>query len=108
MTSLTKQKQYIPFFLGVFICFILSILSFAYFSENDRVKPIIFQAAQKEPNVGELIPASLKRVRDYPSELENKTLEEIIELSKGEGETAQKAKKLKKLVEQQRRLKEKF
>ena len=47
-------------------------------------------------------------MRDYPSELENKTLEEIIELSRGNGEIAQKAKKLKKLAEQQKRLKEKF
>ncbi len=45
---------------------------------------------------------------NYPNELKNKTLEEIIELSRGNGETAQKAKKLKKLAEQQKRLKEKF
>ncbi len=48
----------------------------------------VLHTSQEEVTVGELIPPSLKRVKDYPSELENKTLKEIIELSKGKGDIA--------------------
>ncbi|MDX1961014.1 MAG: hypothetical protein SFU98_20765 [Leptospiraceae bacterium] len=65
---------------------------------------LVLQASQDEVTVREIIPASLKRVKDYPSELETKTLPEIIELSKAKGVIAQKAKKLKKLVEQQKKI----
>lgn len=108
MESISRHKPYLPFILGVFLFLLFCFISFGYFTESTSLESPVFQAAQKEVTVGELIPPSLKRVRDYPSELENKTLEEIIELSKGNGETAQKAKKLKKLAEQQKRLKEKF
>jgi hypothetical protein len=54
-----------------------------------------------------LIPNRLKRVKDYPSELEDNTKEEILDLAKGKGELARKAQKLKKLIEQTNRLKDK-
>jgi hypothetical protein len=108
MEHLSRHKLQILLILGISLFLLFSIFMVAYFSENKTLKSPAFQAAESEITVGELIPASLKRVRDYPSELENKTLEEIIELSRGNGETAQKAKKLKKLAEQQKRLKEKF
>jgi hypothetical protein len=55
----------------------------------------------------DLIPNRLKRVKDYPSELEDNTKEEILDLAKGKGELAKKAQKLKKLIEQTNRLKDK-
>ena len=108
MEYISRHKPFLPFILGISLLLLIGIFTVADFSESPMKKSPVFQAAQNEPTVGELIPASLKRVRDYPSELENKTLEEIIELSRGNGEIAQKAKKLKKLTEQQKRLKEKF
>lgn len=108
MESISRHKPYLPFILGIFIFLFFSFISFEYFFESTPLKSPVFQTTKNEVTVGELIPASLKRVRDYPSELENKTLEEIIELSKDNGDAAQKAKKLKKLAEQQKRLKEKF
>ena len=108
MESVSRHSPQIPLILGICLLLLIGIFTFEYFSESPTLKSPVFQAAQNEVTVGELIPAFLKRVKDYPSELENKTLEEIIELSKGNGETAQKAKKLKKLAEQQKRLKEKF
>lgn len=56
---------------------------------------------------GRLINASLKRVKGYPSELENKTYAEICGLTGEGGDIAVKAKKLKKLIEQTNRLMEK-
>jgi len=52
--------------------------------------------------------ARLKSVADYPSELEDLTIEELIELLKGkDSEKAKKARKLLKLIEQAGRLVEK-
>jgi hypothetical protein len=51
----------------------------------------------------DLIPNRLKRVKNYPSELEDNTKEEILDLAKGKGELAKKAQKLKKLIEQTNR-----
>ncbi|MEG4804240.1 hypothetical protein QUB63_25530 [Microcoleus sp. ARI1-B5] len=51
-----------------------------------------------------LIPESLKRVKDYPSELEYLTYAEIVEQAK----TSREVAKLKKLIEQEQRLMEKI
>lgn len=51
-----------------------------------------------------LIPESLKRVKDYPSELEYLTYAEIVEQAK----ISREAAKLKKLIEQEQRLMEKL
>lgn len=51
-----------------------------------------------------LIPESLKRVKDYPSELEYLTYAEIVEQAK----TSREVAKLKKLIEQEQRLMEKL
>jgi RHS repeat-associated protein len=49
--------------------------------------------------VGQLLPASLKRAKNFPSYLENKTYAEILKLAKGKGKTAKDAKMVKKLIE---------
>ena len=51
----------------------------------------------------DLIPETLKRVQDYPSELENLTYTEIVKQSRN----STKAAKMKKLIEQEHRLMEK-
>jgi hypothetical protein len=55
----------------------------------------------------DIIPNSLKRVKDYPTELEEKTKREILDLANKEDEIGRKAKKLKKLIQQTERLKDK-
>ena len=54
---------------------------------------------------GKLIPASLKRVENYPSHLENTlTYTDVYKQSK---KSSEEARKLKKLIEQTERLMEK-
>jgi hypothetical protein len=108
MENLLKLKFQKNLLIVSFLIIFLGIFFFWLSSVFVVPTDLVFQTSQEETPVGELIPPSLKRVKDYPTELETKTLKEIIELSKGKGESAQKARNLKKLVEQQKRLTEKF
>jgi len=58
----------------------------------------------EDDRVGDLIPGRLKKVKDYPSQLENNSWGEILEKAK-KGDKG--AKKLKKLVQESKRLQEK-
>ena len=64
-------------------------------------------AVNTTKNAGDLISGSLKRSPSYHSELANKSYAEIVTLSKGQGELANKATQMKKLIEQNKRLMEK-
>jgi hypothetical protein len=57
-----------------------------------------------DKTAGELIPGRLKRVKDYPTELEGKTLKELAQIARQGGEAAKKANKLLKLAKQTARL----
>ena len=57
-------------------------------------------------NAGDLISGDLKRSSSFSSELANKSYKEILKLSQENGELAQKAKQMKKLIEQSPRLME--
>jgi cell shape-determining protein MreC len=108
MESVFRIKSQINLLLVIILILFFEIAAFWHSSVIVVPSHLVLQTSQEEVAVGELIPSSLKRVKDYPSELETKTLKEIIELPKDKGEIAQKAKKLKKLVEQQKRLTEKY
>lgn len=78
---------------------------------NVVLPPPVIVPSETNPDldrrIGDLIPGSLKRVRDYPSELEGFTLREILRKAQQGGSEGKKAQKLKKLYEQQKRLKDK-
>jgi hypothetical protein len=72
---------------------------------EERVKKILRIQGMK---AGGLIPAKLKNVKDYPVELEGRTYAEIVDLASGSSNLADKAKTMKKLIEQTHRLMEKI
>jgi hypothetical protein len=53
---------------------------------------------------GDLIRGGLKKSKSYASELADKSYAEICQIAKGSGELAEKASKMKKLIEQADRL----
>ena len=73
---------------------------------EERIKEIIKLQKMK---AGELIKTGFKRKKGYPSELENHTYEHILEMAKKsataqEREMAEKARIMRKLIEQNERL----
>lgn len=74
---------------------------------NDDVSPALRKAAedyakQLRTPCSQLIRGSLKTVKNYPSEMENNTYQQILK------DSSKKAKLLKKLIEQSKRLKENY
>lgn len=95
-------KIYLRWFLIPFFAFIILVLSHNVIEKNENsgnLFPLHVLANEENIPVGDLIPGNLKRAPDYPTELEGKTLDEIKDLARGNGEIAQKAKRIKKLVE---------
>lgn len=72
---------------------------------EERVKKVLRIQGMK---AGELIPGKFKNVKDYPTELEGRTYAEIVDLASGGSTLADKAKTMKKLIEQTHRLMEKI
>ena len=90
-------KIYLRWFLIPFFAFIILVLSHNVIEKNENsgnLFPLHVLANEENIPVGDL-----KRAPDYPTELEGKTLDEIKDLARGNGEIAQKAKRIKKLVE---------
>ncbi len=78
----------------------------------EALNPSLKKVAQEAINTlnkraGDLIRGSLKRVKNYPSELEGKTYQEILKLANQGGELGKKAKMMKKLIRDSTRLLEK-
>lgn len=92
MENLFKIKSQTNLLLVTFFILCFRMTTFWLSSAFVVTPDLILQSSQEEVAVGELIPPSLKRVKDYPSELDTKTLKEIIKLSKGKGRLLKKLK----------------
>lgn len=70
-------------------------------SLNPAQEALVKQGLTKS---GDLIRGGLKKSKSYASELADKTYAEICQLARGSGDLADKASKMKKLIEQSDRL----
>ena len=75
---------------------------------NDaKIKSLIDFQKKLGQKARDLIRGGLKKSNSYHCEFEDKTYEEILKLAKGSGDVAKRAKQMKKLIEQEKRLGEK-